>query len=115
MVLESGMQTAETYAELFVEEPVLTRVINDLDLHVSPHQLLEHVTVSPVTNTSILGVSVTWKDAETSAVGELIRDEVERPALVRCHRHRHRRSSPDRPLAAASATHREPLFPVEPE
>jgi polysaccharide biosynthesis transport protein len=67
LVLESGVQSAETYAELFVEEPVLSRVITQLHLNVSPHQLLEHITVSPVTNTSILGVSVTWKDAATSA------------------------------------------------
>jgi polysaccharide biosynthesis transport protein len=67
IVLESGMQSAETYAELFVEEPVLSSVIQQLHLDVSPHELLGHVTVSPVTNTSILGVSVTWKDAATSA------------------------------------------------
>lgn len=67
LVLESGMQSAETYAELFVEEPVLTRVITQLHLGVSPHELLKRVTVAPVTNTSILGVSVTWKDAATSA------------------------------------------------
>jgi polysaccharide biosynthesis transport protein len=67
LVLESGVQSAETYAELFVEEPVLTRVITQLDLRVSPHELLKHIAVAPVTNTSILGVSVTWKDAATSA------------------------------------------------
>jgi polysaccharide biosynthesis transport protein len=67
LVLENGMQTAETYAELFVEEPVLARVVDQLRLNVSPHALLGHVTVAPVTNTNILGVSVTWKDAATSA------------------------------------------------
>ncbi|HTZ54544.1 MAG TPA: polysaccharide biosynthesis tyrosine autokinase [Candidatus Acidoferrum sp.] len=67
LVLDSGMQTAETYAELFVETPVLRGVIDDLHLGVSPDGLLKHVTVAPVTNTNILGVSVTWKDAATSA------------------------------------------------
>ncbi len=67
LVLESGVQSAETYAELFVEEPVLSRVIAQLHLDVSPHELLKHITVAPVTNTSILGVSATWKDAATSA------------------------------------------------
>ena len=55
------------------------------------------------------------QDAEASAVGELIGDEVERPALVRSLRHCHRRPRPDRPFAAATATHREPLFAVEAE
>lgn len=55
------------------------------------------------------------EDTEPAAVGELIRHEVERPAVVRRHRHRHRRRGPDRPLAAATAAHREPLFPVQPE
>ncbi|MGB6987174.1 MAG: polysaccharide biosynthesis tyrosine autokinase [Candidatus Aquilonibacter sp.] len=67
LVLESGVQTAETYAELFVEDPVLTRVVSDLQLGVGPHELLSHVTVAPVTNTNILGISVTWKNAATSA------------------------------------------------
>ena len=67
LILESGVQSAETYAELFVEEPVLSRVVTQLHLGVSPHELLKHITVAPVTNTSILGVSVTWKDAATSA------------------------------------------------
>jgi polysaccharide biosynthesis transport protein len=67
LILESGVQTAETYAELFIEEPVLARVIQQLKLNVSPSELLSRTTVSPVTNTNILGVSVTWKDAATSA------------------------------------------------
>ncbi|HTU70953.1 MAG TPA: polysaccharide biosynthesis tyrosine autokinase [Candidatus Baltobacteraceae bacterium] len=67
LVLASGMQTSETYAELFVETPVVQRVIDQLDLHVSPDTLLKHVTVAPITNTNILAVSVSWKDAVTSA------------------------------------------------
>ncbi len=67
LVLESGMQTSETYAELFVESPVVQRVIQQLNLKVSPDDLTSHVHVAPVTNTSILAVSVTWKDPATSA------------------------------------------------
>jgi polysaccharide biosynthesis transport protein len=67
LVLESGMQTSETYAELFVETPVVRSVIDQLHLDVSPEGLLKHVTVAPITNTNILGVSVSWKDAATSA------------------------------------------------
>jgi hypothetical protein len=53
--------------------------------------------------------------ADAATIGELIRYEVERPAIIRRHRLRHRRPGPDRPLAAATATNREPPFPVEPE
>jgi hypothetical protein len=55
------------------------------------------------------------QDAEAAAIGELVRDEVERPAVIRRYRHHHRRPGPERPLAATTVTDREPLFPVEPE
>jgi succinoglycan biosynthesis transport protein ExoP len=67
LVLESGMQTSETYAELFVESPVVQRVISQLNLKMSPKELDDHVTVAPVTNTNILAVNVTWSDPRTSA------------------------------------------------
>lgn len=67
LLLDSGMQTSETYAELFVETPVVRSVIDQMHLDVSPDRLLRNVTVAPVTNTNILAVSVTWKDAATSA------------------------------------------------
>jgi hypothetical protein len=54
------------------------------------------------------------QDAEAAAVGKLIRHKVERPPVVRRHRNQHRRPGPDRPLAAATAAHRELLLPVEP-
>jgi hypothetical protein len=43
------------------------------------------------------------EDAEATAVGELVRHEVERPAVVGRHRNHHRRPGPDRPLATAMA------------
>ena len=52
---------------------------------------------------------------EAASVRELIRHEVERPAIVGHHRHRHRSPGPDRALAAATAVHCKLLFPVEPE
>src|SRR6516165_6214099 len=55
------------------------------------------------------------QEAETAAIRELIRHEVERPAIVGGHRHHHRRPGPNGPLAAAPAAYRKPLFPVEPE
>ncbi len=67
LIIASDMQSSETYAELFRETPVMRRVVDDLHLGVSPRELLSHVVVTPITNTNILSVSVTWKDPQTSA------------------------------------------------
>lgn len=67
LLLAGGGNTAETYAELFKETPVIQRVIDGLNLKVSPRELMNRVVVKPVTNTAILDVGVTWSDAKTSA------------------------------------------------
>lgn len=67
LMLAGGLQTNETYAELFRETPVLQRVISQLNLKVSPNHLLGQTVVKPVTNTSILSVAVTWGDRNTAA------------------------------------------------
>lgn len=67
LVIASGMQSSETYAELFKETPVLQGVIDQLNLKTSPRDLLEHVSVDPVTNTNILAISVTWPNRVQSA------------------------------------------------
>lgn len=67
MLIASGGQTSETYAELFKETPVAQKVVNDLHLKTSAAGLLGHVTVAPVTNTNILTVSVTWPNRVESA------------------------------------------------
>ena len=59
--------SAETYAELIQQDPVASDVIQRLNLHTNVGTLLSHVSVRPVTNTSILGVRVAWSDPETSA------------------------------------------------
>jgi polysaccharide biosynthesis transport protein len=59
--------SAETYAELIQQDPVASDVIQRLNLHTNVGILLSHVSVRPVTNTSILGVRVTWSDPDTSA------------------------------------------------
>ncbi|HTV91363.1 MAG TPA: polysaccharide biosynthesis tyrosine autokinase [Verrucomicrobiae bacterium] len=66
-LIASGMQSSETYAELFQETPVPQGVIDQLHLAMSPAQLMAHVDVSPVTNTNILSVNVTWSNPTTSA------------------------------------------------
>ena len=67
LLIASGVQSAETYVELFQENPVAEQVIAALGLKVSPHELLRHVDVKPVTNTSIIALSVRWGDPNLSA------------------------------------------------
>ncbi|HZZ66423.1 MAG TPA: GumC family protein, partial [Candidatus Baltobacteraceae bacterium] len=67
LLAASGVQSAETYVELFQETPVAQQVARNLGLHMSPHALLQHVTVKPVTNTSIIDLAVTWSSPKTSA------------------------------------------------
>jgi capsular exopolysaccharide synthesis family protein len=57
----------ETYAELLQQSPVAEEVIKRMGLHTSVGALLSHVSVRPVTNTSILALRVAWSDPETSA------------------------------------------------
>jgi capsular exopolysaccharide synthesis family protein len=66
-LIASGVQSSETYAELFQETPVIQSVIDRLQLKTSIPQMLKHVTVAPVTNTNILSIAVTWSNPQTSA------------------------------------------------
>ncbi len=63
----SNKQSAETYAELLQEEPVARQVIANLNLPTTPKALLAAVSVKPVTNTSIMRLSVSARSAEQSA------------------------------------------------
>ncbi|MDB5095516.1 MAG: capsular exopolysaccharide family [Candidatus Eremiobacteraeota bacterium] len=65
--LPTNAQTAETYAELFRETPVAQRVIDKLRLKTDVPTLLGATQVKPVTNTTILDASVTWRDPQTAA------------------------------------------------
>lgn len=67
LLSSSGTTTAETYAELLQETPPAQRVIDQLDLNISPDELLSHVKVKPITNTAILTASVSWHNAAQSA------------------------------------------------
>lgn len=63
----STAQSADTYAEILRQNPVLERVIRAEHLSLTPRELLAHIKVKPVTNTSILDATVTWSDPEGSA------------------------------------------------
>jgi len=67
LLVGSGIQSVETYVELFQEFPVAQKVIADLGLRATPRELLHGVDIKPVTNTSIISLAVTWSDAKTSA------------------------------------------------
>ena len=68
LLAASGVQSAETYVELFQETPVAQQVSQNLGLGMSPHDLLRHVSVKPITNTSIIDLSVTWSNPKTAAL-----------------------------------------------
>jgi capsular exopolysaccharide synthesis family protein len=63
----SSAQSSETYAEMLRQTPAVERVIDAQKLAISPRDLLMHVKVKPVTNTSILDVGVTWQTPVVSA------------------------------------------------
>ncbi len=63
----SNAQSSETYAEMLRQTPAVEQVIAREHLALTPRQLLGHVKVKPVTNTSVLDVAVSWSDPEGSA------------------------------------------------
>lgn len=67
LMVASGVQSSETYAELFQEDPIARAVITNLNLHMTPADLLSHVKVAPITNTNILSVAVTWSNRAMAA------------------------------------------------
>ncbi|HEY6234355.1 MAG TPA: Wzz/FepE/Etk N-terminal domain-containing protein, partial [Candidatus Elarobacter sp.] len=67
LMLSNAAQSAETYAELIGETPVVQRVIDDLHLSTDVRTLQGAVKVKPVTNTNIIALEVGWSDPVTSA------------------------------------------------
>lgn len=67
LVLQSGVQSAETLAALAGQRDIAATVIGQLDLKVTPQQLLGRVSVQPVANTALLNLNVGWSSADQSA------------------------------------------------
>jgi capsular exopolysaccharide synthesis family protein len=67
LVLQSGVQTAETFATLAQQEDVAASVAKTLNLSISPRALVGSVSVTPISNTAILNLSVAWRDPNDSA------------------------------------------------
>ena len=68
LLAASGVQSAETYVELFQETPVAQQVSQQLGLKMGAKDLLSHVSVKPVSNTSIISLAVTWSNPKTAAL-----------------------------------------------
>ena len=67
LMLQSGAQTAETFAALAQQQSIADVVVKGLGLQTSAGNVLNHVMVKPVTNTALLDLSVKWSNAEDSA------------------------------------------------
>src|SRR5580698_3593622 len=67
LVLQSGAQSAETLAELAQQDDIASRVIQQLNLQTTPGGLLGRVSVKPIVNTSLLNLTVKWRDPNRSA------------------------------------------------
>jgi capsular exopolysaccharide synthesis family protein len=67
LLMPNAAQSADTYAELIGETPVVQRVIDDLHLKTDVRTLQSAVKVKPVTNTNIIALEIGWSDPVTSA------------------------------------------------
>jgi polysaccharide biosynthesis transport protein len=67
LLAATGVQSSETYAELFQENPVANAVIDELKLPMTSGQLLGHVKVIGIVNTNVLDLAVTWSNPDMSA------------------------------------------------
>lgn len=67
LVLQSGAQSAETFAELAQQRNIASSVITSLNLPTTPRALLGGVSVRPVANTALLNLSVSWGSPDGSA------------------------------------------------
>lgn len=67
LVLQSGVESAETFATLAQQEDVAASVARNMHLNVSPRALLGSLSVTPTSNTAILNLAVSWRDPDTSA------------------------------------------------
>lgn len=66
-LIAANGQTPETYADLLEQTPIAQRVRDNLQLKIGADALLTHLAVKPLTNTSIITVTVDWNSAKLSA------------------------------------------------
>ena len=68
LVLQSGVQSAETFAALAQQRDIASSVIKQLNLTMTPKELLGRVNVRPVANTALLNLNVSGKTPDESAL-----------------------------------------------
>jgi capsular exopolysaccharide synthesis family protein len=78
-VSTSSDEITSTYARLITERPLLSKVISDLKLPVSPDTLTKNVTVTQVTGTTMLNVAVrdTSRTRARAIANRLVRDFIQ--------------------------------------
>ncbi|MGB6985522.1 MAG: polysaccharide biosynthesis tyrosine autokinase [Candidatus Aquilonibacter sp.] len=67
LALQSSDLSADTVADLVQEGPVVDKVIETLKIDQTRDQLLSHISVKPVLNTTILTLKATWKNPTQAA------------------------------------------------
>lgn len=67
LVIATGLQSTQTYAELMQETPVAQRVVDDLHLPITAEALLSRVHVAPINDTPMLSLRASWPDPQTAA------------------------------------------------
>ncbi len=67
LVIATGLQSTQTYAELIQETPVAQRVIDDLHLPIGAEALLARIRVAPINDTPMLSLRASWSDPQTAA------------------------------------------------
>ncbi len=67
LVLQSGVQSAETFAALAQQRDIASTVIKQLNLTITPKELLGRVSVRPIANTALLNLNVSGKTPDESA------------------------------------------------
>jgi polysaccharide biosynthesis transport protein len=68
LLAASSAMTPETYVDLIQQDPVAAQVIHNLRLDTDTYTLLtKHVTVKPVTNSSIIELDAKWRDPVVAA------------------------------------------------
>ena len=67
LILQNGVESAETFATLAQQEGVADEVVRRVDLRMPALALLNHVSVVQPSNTAILNLSVSWNEPPRSA------------------------------------------------
>jgi polysaccharide biosynthesis transport protein len=67
LVLQSGVQSAETFATLAQQRDTAATVIKQLNLSMTPKEVLGRVSVRPIANTALLNLNVSGRTSDESA------------------------------------------------